>query len=665
VGDAPAARDVGMSAEKITLTMPDGSAKEFPAGTTPLEVAAAIGPRLASAAVAGELDGEIVDLRAPLARSGSFRVLTTRDREAGFVIRHSAEHVLADAVERLFPGTIIDAGRQDHSEKFQYDFRFPRGFTPEDFAKIEEEMARIVKTGHRFERQVVSRRDAAEIFTNRGEEIKLVRLADIPEGEPITIFRHGEFVDLCRGPHVQRTDQIGAFKLIEASGAYFKGDERNEMLQRIYGTAFATREELDAYFAKIEEARRRDHRRIGRELDLFSFSPLAPASPFFHPKGAIVYNELVAFMRELYREFGYQEVITPQLFDVELWKRSGHYDNYRENMFFSQVEEREFSLKPMNCPSHCLIYATRAHSYRELPLRIADFGRLHRYERSGVVQGLTRVRTFSQDDAHIFCTPGQIGHEISRLFDLVERVYDTFGFQRPTKYLSTKPDKAIGAPELWEHAESTLVRCLEERDEAFVLNPGDGTFYGPKIDFMVHDAIGREWQLATIQLDFNLPERFDLEYVGEDGAPARPVMIHRAILGAVERFFGVMLEHFAGDLPLWLAPEQARILPVSDRFLDAARSLNGALAAAGLRVEVDERSEKLGAKIRDGELAKVPVLLVVGAREAEDGGASVRVRHRGDLGGRSAEQLIATLESAARSRSLDPWPEGQREEGRE
>ena len=646
-----------MGTEKIALTLPDGSRKEFPAGATPLEVARSIGERLAAAAVAGELDGQILDLRAPLARSGRFRVLTARDPEAGVVIRHSAEHVLADAVERLFPGTIIDAGRQDHSEKFQYDFRFPRSFTPEDFSRIEEEMARIIKGKHAFSRQVVSREEARELFAKRGEEIKLVRLADIPEGEPITVFRHGEFVDLCRGPHVQRTDQIGAFKLLEASGAYFKGDERNEMLQRIYGTAFASKEELDAYFAKLEEARRRDHRRIGKDLDLFSFSPLAPASPFFHPRGALVYNQLIGLMRELYREYGYQEVVTPQLFDVELWKRSGHYEAYRENMFFSDVEGREFSMKPMNCPSHCLIYGSRAHSYRELPLRLADFGRLHRYERSGVVQGLTRVRTFSQDDGHIFCTPGQIGAEVDALFDLMFRVYGLFGFQEPVIYFSTKPEKAIGDPKLWEQAEATLEASLKARGVAFVLNPGEGAFYGPKIDFVVHDAIGREWQLGTIQLDFTLPARFELAYAAEDGSEQRPVMIHRAVLGSIERFFGVMIEHFAGDLPLWLAPEQARVLPVSDRFLDAARALRATLLEAGLRVEVDERSEKLGAKIRDGELGKLPVLLIVGQREADAGGASVRVRHRGDLGARSAAEIAATLTTAVKTRDLNPWPE--------
>jgi threonyl-tRNA synthetase len=642
---------------QIRLTLPDGAEKAFAAGVTPLEVARSIGARLARDAVAGELDGEIVDLRAPIGRSGPFRILTARDPGAGEVIRHSAEHVLADAVERLFPGTIIDAGRQDHAEKFQYDFRFPRGFTPEDLEKIAAEMARIVAEDRPFERQVVSREQARELFRARGEEIKLVRLEDIPEAEAITVFRHGEFVDLCRGPHVQRTGQIGAFRLLETSGAYFKGDERNEMLQRIYGTAFASREELDAYFARIEEARRRDHRRLGRELDLFSFSPLAPASPFFHPRGAVVYNELIAFMRELYKVYGYQEVVTPQLFDVELWRRSGHLEAYRDNMFFSDVEGREFSMKPMNCPSHCVIYGTRSHSYRELPLRIADFGRLHRYERSGVVQGLTRVRTFAQDDAHIFCTPGQIGQEVSSLFELMFRVYDTFGFERPVIYLSTRPDKAIGDEQLWRDAEATLQRCLEALDVAYVLNPGEGAFYGPKIDFVVHDAIGREWQLGTIQLDFNLPERFDLTYVAEDGAEKRPVMIHRAVMGSLERFYGVMLEHFTGDLPLWLAPEQARVLPVSDRFLDAGRAVRDRLVAAGLRAELDERPEKLGAKIRDGELAKVPVLLVIGQREAEGGSASVRVRRRGDLGSQPLELVVTTLTAAARARSLNPWPE--------
>ncbi|MFZ5805227.1 MAG: threonine--tRNA ligase [Acidobacteriota bacterium] len=643
--------------ERIVLELEGGVTREFPQGTTPMDVARELaGDRLAEV-VAGLLDGRIVDLRAPIPASGPFRLLFVSDPEAGEVIRHSAEHVLADAVERLFPGTIIDAGRQDHSEKFQYDFRHPRPFTPEDLAKIEQEMARIIAQDLPFTREVVTREQAFELFKARGEELKLIRLQDIPEGEEITVFRHGDFVDLCRGPHVQRTGQIGAFKLLETSGAYFKGDERNEMLQRIYGTAFATKEELDAYFARIEEARRRDHRRLGRELDLFSFHPLAPASPFFHPKGAIVYNELIGLMRELYQKYGYQEVITPQLFDAELWKISGHWDNYRENMFLTEVEGREFSFKPMNCPSHCLIYKSAARSYRELPLRLADFGRLHRFERSGVVQGLTRVRSFSQDDAHIFCMPEHIGPEIDRLFDLMFEVYHLFRFTSPNIYLSTKPEKAIGEPELWQHAEATLEACLKNRGVAYTVNPGEGAFYGPKIDFVVHDAIGREWQLGTIQLDFNLPRRFELTYAAEDGSEKTPVMIHRAVLGSIERFFGVMLEHFAGDLPFWLAPEQVRVLPVSDKFLEGAQSIGERFRQAGLRASVDSRNEKLGAKIRDGELAKVPVLLIVGGKELEQGTVSVRLRHRGDLGAHPVAEVVERLREAKASRKLAPWEE--------
>jgi threonyl-tRNA synthetase len=641
--------------ETITLELPGGQQREVPATTTPWELAPELLGEQAKDAVAGLLDGHKVDLRAPLRRSGQFRFITLGDPQAGEVIRHSAEHVLADAVERLFPGTIIDAGRQDHSEKFQYDFRHPRPFTPEDLARIEEEMARIIAQDLPFTRQVVTRQEAEELFRARGEELKLLRLAEIPEGEEITLFRHGDFVDLCRGPHVQRTGQIGAFKLLETSGAYFKGDERNEMLQRIYGTAFATKEELEAYFARLEEARRRDHRRLGRELDLFSFHPLAPASPFFHPKGAIVYNELVALMRELYKRYGYQEVITPQLFDAELWRLSGHWDNYRENMFLTEVEGREFSFKPMNCPSHCLLYKTTARSYRDLPLRLADFGRLHRFERSGVVQGLTRVRSFSQDDAHIFCLPQQIGEEIDALFQLMFEVYQLFGFSQPNIYLSTKPEKAIGEPELWQQAESTLQACLEQRGIPYTVNPGEGAFYGPKIDFVVHDALGREWQLGTIQLDFNLPRRFELTYAAEDGTEKTPVMIHRAVLGSIERFFGVMLEHFAGDLPFWLAPEQVRVLPVSDKFLPAAKAVAERLRQEGLRAQVDGRNEKLGAKIRDGELAKVPVLAILGAKEEAQGTLSLRLRHRGDLGAFAVEEVVRRLVEANKRRAKTLW----------
>ncbi len=646
-----------MSETTITITLPDGSTKAVPAGTTVLEVAASIGKRLAKDAVAGIVDGRLVDVRTPLESDCELRIVTTRDPEAGEVIRHSAEHVLADAVKRIWPGTPIDAGRQDHSEKFQYDFRFPRPFKPEDLERIEKVMEEILAEDLPFERTEVTREECRKLMEARGEALKLDRLRDIPEGEAITLYRHGDFVDLCRGPHVQRTGQIGAVKLLEASGAYFRGDESGELLQRIYGTAFASKKEMAAYFERLEEIRRRDHRRLGRELGLFSFHPEAPASPFFLPRGAIVYNALVDLMRENYRRYGYEEVITPQIFDVALWKRSGHYDNYRENMFFADayddVEKRQFSVKPMNCPSHCLIYSEATHSYRDLPIRLADFGRLHRYERSGVVTGLTRVRSFAQDDAHIYCTPEQIEPEITALFDFIFGVYELFGFSEPDIYLSTRPEKAMGDPAIWEHAEAVLARALDARGVPYTVNEGDGAFYGPKIDFVVHDAIGREWQLATIQLDFLLPERFDLAYVDADGTEKRPVMIHRAILGSIERFFGVMLEHFAGDLPPWLAPEQARILPITDEVHPAAEAVRERLAAEGIRVTVDTRNEKLGYKIREAEAMKVPYLLVVGRREAEAGTVSLRLRHRRDEGVHPVEDVVGRIVNAVRTRSLE------------
>jgi len=645
-------------AETIQITLPDGSAREFPAGATVLDVAADIGPRLAKDTVAGRVNGSLVDLRTRLTEDAELQIVTVKSPEAGEVIRHSAEHVMADAVKRLWPGTPIDAGRQDHSEKYQYDFRFPRAFKPEDFERIEAKMREIIAEDLPFERTEVSREATSEVMKGRDEDIKLVRLEDIPEGETITLYQHGDFVDLCRGPHLQRTGQIGAVRLLEASGAYFKGDERNEMLQRLYGTAFASKKELNAYFERIEELKRRDHRKLGRELELFSFHAEAPASPFFHPRGTIIYNALLELMREKYREHGYEEVITPQIFDVELWKRSGHYDNYRDDMFFAdafdEVEERSSSVKPMNCPSHCLIFGNRAHSYRELPRRIADFGRLHRYERSGVVTGLTRVRTFSQDDAHIFCTPEQIGPEIEALFAFIFEIYEIFGFSDVNVFLSTRPEKAIGDLEVWERAEAVLTRCLEERDDVtFTVKEGEGAFYGPKIDFDVADAMGRSWQLATIQLDFMMPERFGLGYVDSDGSEQRPVMIHRAILGSLERFYGVMLEHFAGDLPPWLAPEQVRVLPITDAVVDYAEQVAETLRGHGLRADVDRRSEKLGWKIREGETMKIPYLLVVGQREAENNTVSLRLRHRRDEGVHSLDAVIERVVNAVNTRSRE------------
>ena len=637
----------------VSLRLPDGTVREVETGSTALDVAESIGPRLAKAAVGALLDGAPLDLRQPLARGGDFRLLTAKDTEAGEFLRHSAEHVLADAVKRLWPEAEYDAGRIDHSEKFQYDFRFPRAFTAEDLERIEEKMREILAEKSVFERVEVSREEAAELFAGMGESLKVERLKEIPEGETITLYRHGAFTDLCRGPHVQRADQIGAVKLLETSGVYWKGDESNEMLQRVYGTAFASQKELDEHLAAVELAKQRDHRRLGAELDLFSFDDHAPASPFFHPKGAFIYNELVDFVREKNSGNGYQEVVTPQILDVDLWHRSGHYDNYRESMFFADVDERQFAVKPMNCPTHCLIYATGLRSYRDLPIRYADFGRLHRYERSGVTTGLTRVRSFAQDDAHVFCTPEQIEGEVLLAVGIIREIYETFRFEDLLIELSTRPEKRLGADELWDEAETALAAALDGQGIRYAVNEGDGAFYGPKIDFQVKDALGRQWQLGTVQLDYQMPERFDLTYVGADGGEHRPVMIHRAMLGSVERFIGILIEHTGGAFPAWLAPVQALVLPVSEKFSAYGEKVTKELLDMGVRAELDDRNEKLGYKIRQAQGQKVPYMLVVGGREEEAGGAALRLRTGEDLGAMDLEAIAQRIQHAANTRSLD------------
>ncbi|MEM8931677.1 MAG: threonine--tRNA ligase [Acidobacteriota bacterium] len=637
----------------IELTLPDGSVRAVEAGSTAFDVATSIGPGLAKAAVGAELDGQTLDLRAPIHESGAFKLFTTRNAEAGDFIRHSAEHVLADAVQRLWPGTEIDAGRQDHSEKYQYDFRFPRAFSAEDLEKIQAKMREIVKENLPFERIEVSRDEAEAIFRERGAELKLDRLKDIPKGDTITLYKHGEFLDLCRGPHAQSTKQIGALELIETSGVYYRGDESNEQLQRIYGTAFASKAEMKEYKERMEQAAARDHRRLGPELDLFSMHPTAPASPFFHPKGTIVYNELIDFVRELYLDYGYSEVVTPQILDVDLWHTSGHYANYRENMYFTEVDDRQYAVKPMNCPTHCLIYSTRLRSYRDLPIRYADFGRVHRYERSGVVTGLTRVRTFCQDDGHVFCTQEQVEDEVLAVIDMIRTVYSTFGFDDVAIEVSTRPEKRLGSDDLWDLAEAALVQALDRSEIAYEINAGDGAFYGPKIDFKVHDAIGRSWQLGTVQLDYQLPERFELSYIGADSAEHRPVLIHRAMLGSLERFFGILIEHTAGAFPAWLAPVQAVVLPVSEKFLDYGRRVEAELKAAGLRAELDARGEKLGYKIREAQVQKVPYMLVVGGREAEAEAVNLRLRTGEELGALPIAEARDRIATAVAERSLE------------
>ena len=556
---------------------------------------------------------------------------------------------MAQAALDLFPDAKFAVGPPT-ADGFYYDFSVERPFTPDDLARIEDRMRETVAANAPFRASELTREEAEARFAD--QPFKLEILAGIPDGEAVTAYEHDGFTDLCRGPHVDSTGEVTAFKLTSAAGAYWRGDERNEMLQRIYGTAWESQNALEAHLRRLEEAARRDHRRLGQELGLFFFDRLAPASPFFLPKGAVLANALTAYARSLYERYGYQEVITPQVFDAELWKRSGHYDNYRENMYFTYVDEQEFAVKPMNCPAAALLYGAQLRSYRELPVRYADFGRLHRYERSGVTHGLTRVRTFSQDDAHIFCAPEQIESEVSSFISMVQETFGVFGFDDVRVTLSLRPEKRIGADDLWDAAEGALASALDARAMDYELAPGEGAFYGPKIDFFVADAIGREWQLSTVQLDYNLPERFDLEFVDADGARKRPVVIHRAMLGSLERFLGVIIEHYGGAFPVWLAPTQAEIIPIADRHLPYAERARAELEAAGVRAHVDARGERMNAKIRDAQMQKTPYMLVVGDKEAGAGGAAVRLRSGEDLGLAPLSEIAARIagEAARRER---------------
>ena len=556
-------------------------------------------------------------------------------------MRHSAAHMMAEAVLAIFPEAKLGIG-PPIEDGFYYDFLLPRTLTPDDLPEIEERMRRSAAAASPFV--------AGELLREEG----LVRFADQPfkveiieslTNETISTYTHRDFTDLCQGPHAESTDKTGAFKLTRVAGAYWRGSESNPQLQRIYGALFETQEELDAYLERLAEAERRDHRRLGRELDLFFFDPIAPASPFFLPKGATVYNLMVEFIRELYDQYGYQEIITPQIFLTDLWKRSGHYDNYLENMYLTRSDELEYGVKPMNCPGHCVVYSSQLHSYRALPLRYADFGRLHRNERSGVTHGLTRVRSFSQDDAHIFCRIDQIQDEFSSLIRMMRDVYSAFGLNEPRYTLSLRPERRVGSDETWDRAEQALREALVSAGADFEEIPNEGAFYGPKIDLFSLDALRREWQLSTFQLDFNLPERFDLEYVTGENTRERPVMIHRAILGSLERFFGVLLEHNAGAFPLWLAPVQAKIIPIADRHLPYAEQVLEQLHAAGLRCEIDDRNERMNAKIRDAQRQHVPYMLVVGDREAESGAVAVRRRENSeDLGAMATSDFITRIQ---------------------
>jgi threonyl-tRNA synthetase len=637
----------------IRLTLPDGKLLELPRGATVYDAALSIGPRLAKAAIGGRIDGQTIDLRRPIEQDGAIEILTEKSPAALDLLRHSTAHVLATAVRRIRPDAGIGFGPSIENG-FYYDFDVAEPFTTEELERIEAEMRKVVAADDPFERRVVDREEAQRLFAD--DPLKLERLAELGEDETITVYRNGPFVDLCRGPHVPSTGHIRQFRLLNAAGAYWRGDEKRQMLQRIYGTAWFTEQELADYLHRLEEAKRRDHRRLGRELDLFMMHPFAPGAAFWTDRGSTIYRLLGDWMRQVLARNGYQEVRTPLLFNKGLWEISGHWGKYRENMFLvldSESGEHDFSLKPMNCPSHHLMYAAKKRSYRELPIRYATQDVLHRNEVSGALSGLTRVRQFSQDDAHAYLAESQIPAEVSRMVALIREFYGTLGLRFITKF-ATRPAQRIGDDTMWDRAEAALRSALEQTGLEYELKEGDGAFYGPKIDFDVQDAIGRTWQLGTIQLDYAAPERFDLEYVGEDNTMHRPVVIHRAIFGSFERFIAILIEHFAGAFPTWLAPEQVRVLPITDEVRDAAAATVQALRDAGIRADLDERGETLNYKIRDAETQKVPYMAVIGAREAEAG--TVALRRRG--AGRKQEiieldALIERLRAETASRQLE------------
>jgi threonyl-tRNA synthetase len=637
---------------QVNVTLPDGSSRAVPAGTRVRDVAEAISPRLAKAALAGIVDGRLVDLTYPLNADASLRIVTQDSPEALPLYRHSTAHLLAAAVTNLYPGVQCGIGPAT-DEGFFYDFVVPRPFVPEDLEAIEKKMRELADQDLVYERQMWPREEAKAFFAGRGEPLKVQLIDEKTAGQAevscYTIKDKETFIDFCVGPHVPSTGRLKAFKLLNTSNAYWKGDSNNQPMQRVYGTAFFSDKELKAHLTQIEEAKKRDHRKVGRDLRLFTFHQWAPGAAFWLDKGTTLYNTLANYMREVLFPAGYQEVKTPLIFNKALWETSGHWSHYRQNMFLLESEEEQMAVKAMNCPGHMLIFGSEVRSYRDLPLRFHEQTPLHRNEASGVLSGLVRVRQFSQDDAHCFVTQEQIGDEVERLLGLVQRVYRDFGLQYEAK-LSTRPADFVGAIATWDSAEAQLKAALERAGQRYTLNEGDGAFYGPKIDFDVTDAIGRKWQCATIQLDYQMPERFGLKYIGADNAEHMPVVIHRAIFGSFERFIAILIEHFAGAFPLWLAPVQAVVLPIADRHLEYAQRVRAELKAAGLRVDLDERQEKIGYKIREAQLQKVPYMLVVGDREAAEGTVSVRTRTGGDQGAATIASFIDAARAEVESR---------------
>ncbi len=633
-----------MKMAQVKVTLPDGSIREYEAGVTIEDIAGSISTSLKKKAVAGKVNGKVVDVTTPIHEDTNVEIVTLDTKDGLEVYRHSTAHLLAQAVKRVFGndvklgiGPVIEDG-------FYYDMDIPVSLTPEDLIKLEAEMNKIIKENLKIERKEVSREEALRIFGELNDHLKLELIRDLPEGSVITMYHQGEFFDLCRGPHLPSTGVIKAFKLMSVAGAYWRGNSDNQVLQRVYGTAFPKKADMDEHLHFLEEAKKRDHRKLGKELSLYMFSEEAPGMPFYLPNGMTIRNELEQFSRRLQDLALYEEVRTPFMMNQRLWEQSGHWDHYHENMYFSEVDNTTFALKPMNCPGHMLIYKNEMHSYRDLPIRYSEFGQVHRHEFSGALNGMLRVRTFCQDDAHVFVRPDQIEAEIKGMIQLIDKIYSVFGFKYSVE-LSTRPEDSMGSDELWDIAESSLKNVLDELGMEYEINEGDGAFYGPKIDFQITDALKRSHQCGTIQLDFQLPEKFDLSYIGQDNEKHRPVVLHRAMYGSLDRFIGILVEHYGGAFPTWLAPMQARLMTINEVHVPYAEEVRKQLLQAGIRVELDSRNEKIGYKIREAQMQKIPYMLVIGEKEMEEGALSVRKRGEGDLGSKPVAEVLAHLQN--------------------
>ncbi len=634
----------------MIITLKDGSTKEYAQPMSVYEIAKDISEGLARVATAGELDGEVVDLRTVVEKDSNLNILTFDDEKGAGAFHHTTSHIMAQAIKRLYPNIKLAIG-PSIAEGFYYDVDSDTPLTADDLEKIEKEMKKIVKEDLAITRFTKSREDAIAYFKEKNEPYKVELIEDLPEDAEISFYQQGEFVDLCAGPHLMSTKPVKAFKLTSLAGAYWRGSEKNKMLTRIYGTSFTKKADLEAYLTRIEEAKKRDHRKLGKQLGLFMMRDEGPGFPFFLPNGMILKNTLLDYWREIHRKAGYVEISTPIMLSRHLWETSGHWDHYKENMYTTVIDDTDFAIKPMNCPGGILVYQSEPRSYRDLPLRMGELGLVHRHEKSGQLHGLMRVRCFTQDDAHIFMMPEQIRDEIKGVAKLIDEVYQLFGFKYHVE-LSTRPENSMGSDEDWEMATDALRGALDDLGRDYVVNEGDGAFYGPKIDFHLEDSIGRTWQCGTIQLDFQLPQRFECEYIGADGEKHRPIMIHRVVFGSIERFIGILIEHFAGAFPTWLSPEQVRVLPISDKYLDYANQVNAKLNEEGIRSSVDSRAEKIGYKIRDARLMKVPYMLIVGAKEEEQGLVSVRSRFAGDEGQTKLESFVDSIKEEVRTRTL-------------